>query len=101
MRQAISSSATRLNWRIRQVDPVSGIITTIAGSGYTGVSAGDGGPATNASFTDLSFVAADHLGNVFATDDHRRVRRIDALTGIITTIAGGGTNAPGLAWLRI
>ncbi|HOX57257.1 MAG TPA: hypothetical protein P5205_11480 [Candidatus Paceibacterota bacterium] len=84
-----------VNFRIRQVVPVSGIITTIAGSGFNGLSTGDGGPATNASFTDMAFVAADHLGNVFATDDHRLIRRTDALTGIITTIAGGGAGAPG------
>ena len=84
------------NQRIRQVDPVTGIISTIAGNGSYGFS-GDGGPATNASFSDLLGVAADSLGNVFALDQDssQRVRRVDALTGIITTIAGGGTNMPG------
>ena len=84
------------NQRIRQVDPVTGFISTIAGNGSYGFS-GDGGPATNASFSDLLGVAADSLGNVFALDQDlsQRVRRVDALTGIITTIAGGGTNTPG------
>jgi hypothetical protein len=85
------------NQRIRQVDPVTGIISTIAGDGSYGFS-GDGGPATNASFSDLLGVAADSPGNVFAIDGQdssRRARRIDALTGLITTIAGGGTNMPG------
>ncbi len=85
------------NQRIRQVDSVTGFISTIAGNGSYGFS-GDGGPATNASLSDLLGVAADGPGNVFAIDGEgssRRARRIDALTGLITTIAGGGTNMAG------
>ncbi|OJJ18660.1 hypothetical protein BKI52_23925 [marine bacterium AO1-C] len=41
-------------------------------------------------------VAVDGSGNVFFADlDSSRIRRIDAVTGAITTIAGGGTDATG------
>ncbi|MCC6823298.1 MAG: hypothetical protein IT579_21420 [Verrucomicrobia subdivision 3 bacterium] len=84
------------NDRVRQVNPITGIITTIAGSGFgSGVSAGDGGPATAASLMPNS-LTADRAGNVFVQDEWANsVRRIAAATGLITTIAGGGTNIPG------
>ena len=73
-----------INFRIRRVDPVTGIITTIAGNGDN-VSAGDGGPATAASFGSLTpLVAADSAGNVFVVDvdagANNVIRRIDAIT---------------------
>ncbi|MEX2170757.1 MAG: hypothetical protein WD851_15680 [Pirellulales bacterium] len=95
------SIADVLNYRIRQVDPVTGIITTLAGTGDfingSNGSTGDGGPAAAASFTFPTFVAADSAGNVFVTDQSAstRIRRIDAITGIITTVAGGGATTPG------
>ena len=89
------------NNRIRQVDPVTGIITTIAGNGG-GTSTGDGGPAANATLAFPDTVAADAAGNVFILDIAgggslvtNYIRRIDAVTGIITRVAGGGTNMPG------
>ena len=84
------------NDRVRQVNPVTGIITTMAGSGFgNGVSAGDGGPATAASLLPQR-LTADRAGNVFVQDTWTNsVRRIAAATGIITTVAGGGTNFPG------
>ncbi len=62
-----------INFRIRRVDPVTGIITTIAGNGDS-VSAGDGGPATAASFASRPLVAADSAGNVFVVDARARTR---------------------------
>jgi sugar lactone lactonase YvrE len=83
------------NDRVRQVNPITGIITTIAGNGFHQASAGDGGPATSASLMPTR-LAADRAGNVFVHDTlTNSVRRIAVATGIITTIAGGGTNAPG------
>jgi len=84
------------NNRIRRVDAKSGIITTVAGNGSVGFS-GDGGPATSASF-NISFVlplgspiALDDRGNLFIADlGNQRVRRVDATTGIIDTVAGNG-----------
>ncbi len=83
------------NDRVRQVNPVTGIITTLAGNGSGGHSAGDGGPATSASLSPRR-LTADRAGNVFVQDTWTNsVRRIAAATGLITTVAGGGTNIPG------
>jgi sugar lactone lactonase YvrE len=75
------------NFRVRKISP-DGIITTFAGNGGTD-STGDGGPATNAQLLPIGIVV-DAAGNVIVTD-HRRVRKISR-DGIITTIAGNGTN---------
>lgn len=89
------------NARVRRVDPISGIITTIAGNGDVDFY-GDGGPALNAALNAPWSVAADSAGNVFFVDienfainQTNCVRRIDAMTGIINRVAGGGTNYPG------
>ena len=81
------------NNRIRRVDAVSGAITTVAGSGEKGFS-GDGGPAVNAALNEPYGVVVDRAGNLYIADRlNRRVRRIDAATGTITTIAGTGEAA--------
>ncbi len=82
--------ADLFNWRVRRVDAASGIITTVAGNGFFGFS-GDGGPATSASVVPRD-VAVDNFGNLFIADSElSRIRRVDARTGIITTVAGNGT----------
>jgi sugar lactone lactonase YvrE len=83
------------NHRIRKVDAITGIITTVAGSGPTGFLAGgfsgDGDPATSARLNSPFGVAVDSSGNLFIADSFNdRIRRVDASTGIITTVAGGG-----------
>ena len=76
--------------RIRKVAAATGVITTIAGNGTGGFS-GDNGLATNASISSPYGLYADVIGNVyFADKSNNRIRRIDAASGIITTIAGGG-----------
>lgn len=88
------------NNRVRKVDVKTGVITTVAGSGAR-LSSGDGGPATEAGFPAPGGLAVDAAGNLFITelgspvDGWRRgsvvggqVRRVDAVTGIITTVAG-------------
>ncbi len=94
--------ADALNQRIRMID-ASGVISTFAGSGPpdsagtlqngatpTGAN-GDGGPATQAVFNQPHGVAADSKGNVYIADsNNQRLRKVDAATGIITTIAGTG-----------
>jgi sugar lactone lactonase YvrE len=77
--------------RIRQVSPV-GIIDTIGGTGTAGFS-GDGGAARNAKLNSPFGVVMDAAQNVFFSDSgNHRVRKIDA-NGIITTVAGNGTNS--------
>ena len=63
-------------------------ITTVAG-GYIG----DGGPATSAKLDWPSDVFVDGVGNVYIADyDNGLIRKVDAATGNITTVAGGGNS---------
>ena len=78
------------NQRVRRVDGVSGTITTVAGNGQSGFS-GNGGPATSAQLFQPDGVAVDAHGNLFIADGNNfRIRRVDAVSGIITTVAGDG-----------
>ncbi len=65
-------------------------IVTIAG-GATGHGGywGEGGSATDAQLTIFGGVAVDTFGNVYIAQP-QRVCKVDAITGIITTIAGNG-----------
>jgi len=82
--------ADLLNQRIRRIDAVTGIITTVAGNGTVGYS-GDNGPAVNAELNYPYGVASDQAGNLYIADtENGRIRRVDAATGIITTMAGNG-----------
>jgi streptogramin lyase len=77
------------NHRIRRVDP-GGAITTVAGSGQKGY-AGDGGPALQAQLNEPYEVRFDRAGNLFFVERlNHTVRRVDAKTRIITTVAGTG-----------
>jgi hypothetical protein len=77
------------NRMIIRVDPSSGAVTTIAGTGEKGFS-GDGGPAIEATMSWVRDIAIDEAGNVYFSDSlNNRVRMVDT-AGIITTIAGIG-----------
>jgi DNA-binding beta-propeller fold protein YncE len=81
------------NHRIRRVDARTGVITTVAGSGEAGHS-GDDGPAIRASLNEPYGIVLDRTGNIYVADRlNRRVRRIDAASGIVTTLAGTGEAA--------
>ena len=84
--------ADRDNHRIRFVEILSGIITTVAGIGQAGFG-GDGGPASSATLNRPEGVALDSLGNVYITDTgNHRIRVIrGGREGIIETVAGTGT----------
>jgi DNA-binding beta-propeller fold protein YncE len=78
------------NHRIRRVDPRTGVITTIAGTGSRGGS-GDGGPATEADITFSGGLLLDGRGGLLYTDQPtHRIRRIDLATGRIDGVAGAG-----------
>jgi sugar lactone lactonase YvrE len=80
------------NHRVRRVDLTTGLITTVAGNGSAAFS-GDGGAATSASLNQPEGLAVDGTGNVFIADlSNHRVRRVDATTGVITTVAGNGAS---------
>lgn len=66
------------------------IMTTVAGNGSEGYS-GDGGPAEKALLKGPHDLICDTAGNLLLCDSYNScIRRIDAKTGIITTIAGTG-----------
>ena len=75
---------------VRRID-VAGTITTLAGGGARmNRFGGEGGPATEASLGSLEAVAVDGAGNVYVVDSsYKRVLRIDAVTGTISTISQG------------
>ena len=79
------------NQRIRMLDLASRKTTTIAGNGQRGYG-GDGGPATAASLNMPHEIQFDPVGHLFIVErDNHAVRRVDARTGTISTIAGTGT----------
>ena len=79
------------NHRVRRIDHVSGVITTIAGNSTQGY-AGDSGPSQTAKLALPRGLSLDQQGNVYIADSaNHRVRRIEGSTGTITTIAGDGT----------
>ena len=71
-------------------------ITTVAGTPGSGGYSGDGGPATAALLGyNVPDVAVDAAGNIYIAEySNHVIRRVDAVTGIITTIAGNGSDAP-------
>lgn len=80
--------ADQTNTRIRKVTAKTGVITTIAGAG---TSTADLVPAISASLTTTG-LCADAIGNVYYVSSPDKIRKIDAATGIVTTIAGGGSS---------
>src|SRR2546423_7754419 len=67
------------------------VITTAVGTGAKGF-AGDGGPAAAALLNGPFDVAFDRAGNLYFSDTFNHcIRRVDARSGVITTVAGNGT----------
>jgi len=87
---------------LRAVDPNTGVIRTVAGTGARGYD-GDGGPAQDAVFDAPKEFALDPGGDILIVDtENHAIRRIDAATGTVETIAGGrksgeGDGGPGTA----
>ena len=86
--------ADTLNYRVRMIDHATGFIHTIAGDGTPGPDdgpVGDGGPAVDAKLNMPSDVAIGPNGDIYIADmHHQRVRRVDAKTRLISTVAGSG-----------
>jgi hypothetical protein len=97
--------ADKFNERIRRIDISTGTITTVAGNGahggWNGAAFGNGGPATAAALTyPIATAFDDHLNMYIADNGSQTVRKIDAITGVITRFAGthaGGYNGDGIA----
>lgn len=84
----------RLSHSIRKLDSKTGRISTLAGTGVGGYS-GDGGPATAAQLNEPHSLAFDRVGNLYIADvKNHRVRKVDAKTGVITTLLGNGKREP-------
>ncbi|CAN5859888.1 hypothetical protein BH11BAC7_BH11BAC7_31920 [soil metagenome] len=80
------------NHRIRKITMSTGIITTVAGNGTLGFS-GDGASALLAQISSPTGVCFDALDNMYIADQgNARVRRVDNVTGFISTIAGNGNS---------
>lgn len=72
-----------------------GLLSPHAGNGTAGWCGGDGGAATATCVSEALGLAADAAGNVVLADTYAgRIRRVAAGTGVITTLAGGGTVQP-------
>jgi GT2 family glycosyltransferase/sugar lactone lactonase YvrE len=85
--------ADTLNYRVRMIDHATGLIHTIAGSGSASQDddVGDGGPATLAELNMPSDVDIAPNGDIYIADmHHQRVRKVDARTRVISTVAGSG-----------
>ena len=81
------------NNKVRRVDLVSGIITTVAGTGPQG-NTGDGGLAVNGRLNTPEDVSVNSQNTVLyiADSGNRRVRAVNLSTGIINSFAGTGAN---------
>ena len=89
------------NNRVRKVVAATGIITTIAGTGASAYN-GDGIAGNTASVYAPSAIAVDSTGNVYIADrGHARIRKVSALTGVITTYAGPGGPATSENFIQI
>ncbi len=82
---------------VRVVDVGKGLIERFAGTGKKGYT-GDGGKALDATFDGPKEIDIDGDGNVYIVDtENEAIRRIDAKTGVVTTVAGKGrSKTPGL-----
>ncbi len=76
------------NNRVRRVDAVTGIMTTVAGTGSPG-SGGDGGIATGASVSSPGALLLDGAGDLYIADSaNHAIRKLTLATGRLTTVAG-------------
>ena len=85
----VSDSLANRVRRIRQ-----GIITTVAGTGETGLH-GDGGPATSATLHWPGALELDAEGNLYIVDTFNHAIRRLAVDGTISTLVGTGTEGAG------
>lgn len=78
------------NQRIRRLDLRTRKLKTVAGNGQRGYT-GDGGPALQASMKMPHEIRFDKAGHLYIVErDNHVIRRMDARTGIISTVAGTG-----------
>ena len=87
--------ADTMNQMIRKIAPGNNTVSTIVGTGAASYT-GDGGLALAATLNTPTGVAVDAAGNLYIADQgNNAIRRVDALSGIITTVAGGNSTLYG------
>ena len=87
--------ADSVNQVVREVNSITGQISTVVGNGGVGYT-GDGGPATKATLNNPASIAFDGAGNLYIADQgNNAIRKVDATTQQILTVAGGGLRASG------
>ena len=74
---------------VRAIEPASGVVTRVAGTGVKAF-AGDGGPAIDAQFGSVFAVDIREQTLYIADLDNRRIRAVDTATGLVRTVAGNG-----------
>jgi serine/threonine-protein kinase len=81
-------------YRVRRVDPHTGVITTVVGTGEEG-NTGDGGPGPSAQIEALSALAIDAQDRLLLCHDgvatQDTVRRYDPADGVVTTVVPPGS----------
>ncbi|MHC5002927.1 MAG: NHL repeat-containing protein, partial [Planctomycetota bacterium] len=83
--------ADKKNHVVRKVDAATGIISVYAGTGTDGYS-GDGAAATLADMGEPFGICFDSAGNLYIADRKKHVvRKVNAISGTISTVAGDGT----------
>ena len=80
---------------VKKIKLSTGIITTVAGGSAPGYG-GDAGPASAAMLDNPQGICLDPFGNLFIVDrNNHAIRRVNSVTGTITTICGGGPSSAG------
>ena len=86
--------------RIRRIDALTGVLSTVAGRGGLaetplGTQIDDGGSAVTVFLSGPRGLALDVAGTLFfAEEGNNRIRKVDPLSGLIETVAGGGNSLP-------
>jgi sugar lactone lactonase YvrE len=87
----LAETSHKTTEQFTQQTDLSGTVRYLVGAAAQKRFGGDGGPATEALLNFPTAVAVDAQGHLYIADTmNHRVRRVDAQTGIITTIAGTG-----------
>jgi DNA-binding beta-propeller fold protein YncE len=87
----LGDPVSRKEEKYAQLPDQSGTVRFVTGAAEKGRFQGDGGPAIDATLNFPSAIAVDAAGNLYIADMfNHRIRKVDAATGRISTVAGTG-----------